>query len=67
MLCILKKKNDISIFQKVIIFRARLIACLIATEIEPSGSGLNSSQDCSLVDFDSGQVVPGLIQFRTKF
>ena len=48
-------------------FRARVIACLIATEIAPSDSGVDSSRDCSLVDcilfdFDSGRVVPGLIQ-----
>ena len=53
-------------------FRARLIACLIATEIALSGSGIDSSRDCSLVDcvlvdFESGRVVPGLIQFGTKF
>ena len=31
-------------------FRARLIACLIATEIALSGSGIDSSRDCSRVD-----------------
>ena len=41
----------------------------IAKEIAPSGSGVDS---CSLVyrvlfDFDSGHVVPGLMQFGTKF
>ena len=41
---------------------------LIATEIAPSGNGVDSSQDCILVDcvlvdFDSGWIVPGLIQF----
>ena len=41
-------------------------------EIAPSGSGVDSSRDCSnldcvLVDFDSRWVVPGLIQFATKF
>ena len=45
----------------------------IANKIAPSGSGVDSSWDCSrmdrvLVDFDSGgRVVPGLIQFGTKF
>ena len=43
------------------IFKAFLKACLIATEIAPSGSGVDSSRDCSLVDcflvdFDGGQV-----------
>ena len=52
------------------VFRACEKACLIATEIAPSGSGVDSSQDCTLVDcvlvdFDSGRV--GLIQFGTKF
>ena len=28
-------------------FRARLIACLIASEIAPSDSGINSSWDCN--------------------
>ena len=45
-------------------FRVEVIACLIATEIAPSDSGVDSSRDCSLVDcilfdFDSGRVVPG--------
>ena len=49
-------------------FRAQLIAGLIDTEIAPSGSGVDSLRDCSLVDcvlvdFDSRRVVPGLIQF----
>ena len=44
----------------------------IANETVPSGSGVNSSWDCScvdrvLVDIYSGWVVPGLIQFWTKF
>ena len=44
----------------------------IANEIAPSGSGADSSRNRSrvnlvLVDFDSGPVVPGLIQFGTKF
>ena len=39
--------------------------------ITASVSGVDSSQDCSygdrvLFDFDSRQVVPGLIQFETK-
>ena len=43
----------------------------IADRIAPSGSGVDSSRDCShlervLVDFDSRRVVPGLIQFGTK-
>ena len=43
----------------------------IADRIAPSGSGVDSSGDFShfervLVDFDSGRVVPGLIQFGTK-
>ena len=51
-------------------FRARLIACLIATEIEPSGSGVANSRDyspvdCVLLDYDNGRVVTGLIQFGT--
>ena len=50
-------------------FRAWLIACLIATEIAPSGGGVDSSQHCNsvdrvLVDFDSRQVVPGYIRFE---
>ena len=50
-------------------FRARLIACLIATEIAPSGSGIDSSRDCNsvdrvLVNFDRGRVVPGWIRFE---
>ena len=45
---------------------------LIAMGIAPSGIGVGSSRDCNrvdhrLVDFDSGRVVPGLIQFGTKF
>ena len=50
-------------------FIARLIACLIATDISPSGSGVDSSWDCSLVDcvLVDGRVVPELIQFGTKF
>ena len=41
---------------------------MIATEIAPSDSGIDSSLDCSLVDvflcdFDRGRTVPGLIQF----
>jgi len=44
----------------------------IANKIELSGSGVDSSRDCSrvdrvLVDIHSGWVVPGLIQFWTKF
>jgi len=40
-----------------------LIVCLIATEIAPSGCGVDSSRDRNRVDrvlvgFDSGQVVP---------
>ena len=41
----------------------------IANEIAPSGSGIDSSRDYSRVDrvlFDSGRIVPGLIQFWTK-
>ena len=45
---------------------------LIANEITPSESGVDSSQDCShvdrvLVNIHSRWVVPGLIQFQTKF
>ena len=48
------------------------VLTLIANEIAPSGSGVDGSWECSRVDcvlFDlySGRVVPGLIQFGTKF
>ena len=44
----------------------------IANKIVSSGSGVDSSRDCSHVDrilFDihSGQIVPGLIQIGTNF
>ena len=44
---------------------------MIAIDIAPSGIGVDSSRGCNrvdhgLVDFDSGWVVPGLIQFGTK-
>ena len=57
-------------------FRARLLAVFVsipmANGIAPSGSGVHSSRDYSrldrvLVDFDSGRVAPGLIQFGMKF
>ena len=46
-----------------------VVACLIATKIAPSGSGVHSSQHCNsvdrvLVDFDSRQIVPGYIRFE---
>ena len=49
-----------------------LVLTPIAKEIAPSGSGADGSRssirvDLVLVDFDSGPVVPGLIQLRTKF
>ena len=48
------------------------VAAPIDNGIVPSVSGVDSSRDnnrfvCVLVDFDSGQDVPGLIQFGTKF
>ena len=48
------------------------VAAPIDNGIAPSGSGVDSSRNYNrfvwaLVDFDSGQVVPGLIQFGTKF
>ena len=57
-------------------FITRLIASVRMTpkanEIAPSGSGVDSSRDCShvdrvLIDFDGGRVVPALIQFGIKF
>ena len=45
------------------------VLTLIVNEIALSASGVNSSWDCSLWDgdFDSGCLVPGLIQFGTTF
>ena len=44
----------------------------IVNEIAPSGSGVDSSLDCSCVDYvlfdiHSGGIVPGLVLFRTEF